>query len=181
MIRRVRYDRFDKDIARGEANMYTKILLPLDGSDLSHQAIPHAVAVATGIGAEVALLQVIDSVAHIISETTPATIEPVPSGELTVEIAESAVQAQRDAAQVNLDTAKALIAEGGIESTRISTEVVEGHASQAIEEAVERLACDLVIIASHGRSGIKRALLGSVADHVARNTPDAAVLLIRPQ
>jgi len=161
--------------------MYNKILLPLDGSDLSHQSIPHAVAVATGIGAEIALVQVIDSVAHIISETTPATIEPVPSGELTVEIAESAVQAQRDAAQANLDAAKAQIVEGGIDGARVTTEVVEGNATQAIEEAVERLGCDLVIIATHGRSGIKRVLLGSVADHVARNTPDAAVLLIRPQ
>lgn len=161
--------------------MYKKILLPMDGSELSHQSIPHAVAVATGIGAEVALLQVIDSVAHIISETTPATIEPIPSGELTVEIAESAVEGQRQAAQANLDAAKDEIVAGGIEAARVSTEVIEGNASQAIEEAVERLGCDLVIIASHGRSGIKRALLGSVADHVARNTPDAAVLLIRPQ
>ncbi|MBT5773788.1 MAG: universal stress protein [Dehalococcoidia bacterium] len=161
--------------------MYQKILLPLDGSDLSHQAIPHAIAVATGIDSEVTLLQVIDSVAHIISETTPATIEPVPSGELTVEIAESAVQAQREAAEVNLATATAQIVAGGIDAARISTEVVEGNASQAIEGAVERLGCDLVIIATHGRSGIKRVLLGSVADHVARNTPGAAVLLIRPQ
>lgn len=160
--------------------MYKKILLPLDGSDLSHQAIPHAVAVATGIGAEVVLLQVVDSVAHIISETTPATIEPIPSGELTVEIAESAVAAQREAAQADLDSVASQIVDGGIDAARISTEVIEGNASQAIEQAVERLGCDLVIIATHGRSGIKRVLLGSVADHVARNTPDAAVLLIRP-
>jgi nucleotide-binding universal stress UspA family protein len=160
--------------------MYKKILLPLDGSELSHQAIPHAIAVATGIDAEVALIQVIDSVVQIISETTPATIEPIPSGELTVEIAESAVAAQREAAQANLDAATAQIVAGGIEAARITTEVVEGNASQSIENAVERLSSDLVIIATHGRSGIKRLLLGSVADHVARNTPTAAVLLIRP-
>ena len=161
--------------------MYKKILLPLDGSALSHQAIPHAIAVATGIGAEVVLFQVIDSVAHIISETTPATIEPIPSGELTVEIAESAVEGQRQAAQANLEAVTAQIVAGGIDAARVSTEIVEGTASQSIEEAVERLGCDLVIIASHGRSGIRRVLLGSVADHVARNTPSAAVLLIRPQ
>ena len=160
--------------------MYKKILLPLDGSALSHQAIPHAIAVATGIGAEVVLFQVIDSVAHIISETTPATIEPIPSGELTVEIAESAVEGQRQAAQANLEAVTAQIVAGGIDAARVSTEIVEGTASQSIEEAVERLGCDLVIIASHGRSGIRRVLLGSVADHVARNTPSAAVLLIRP-
>ena len=161
--------------------MYQRILLPLDGSDLSHQAIPHAVAVATGIGAEITLFQVIDSVARIISETTPATIEPIPSGELTVEIAESAVEAQRQAAQANLEAATAQIVAGGIDAALITAEIIEGNASQAIEEAVERLGCDLVIIASHGRSGFKRALFGSVADHVARNTPNAAVLMIRPR
>jgi len=161
--------------------MYKKILLPLDGSALSHQAIPHAIAVATGIGVEVVLFQVIDSVAHLISETTPATIEPIPSGELTVEIAESAVEGQRQAALANLEAVTAQVVAGGIDAARVTTEIVEGTASQAIEEAVERLGCDIVIISSHGRSGIRRVLLGSVADHVARNTPSAAVLLIRPQ
>ena len=161
--------------------MYQRILLPLDGSDLSHQAIPHAIAVATGIGAGIVLFQVIDSVARIISETTPATIEPIPSGELTVEIAESAVEAQRQAAQANLEAVTAQIVAGGIDAALVTAEIIEGNASQAIEEAVERLGCDLVVIASHGRSGIKRALFGSVADHVARNTPNAAVLMIRPK
>jgi nucleotide-binding universal stress UspA family protein len=161
--------------------MYKKILLPLDGSALSHQAIPHAIAVATGIGVEVVLFQVIDSVAHIISETTPATIELIPSGALTVEIAESAVEGQRQAALANLEAAIAQFVAGGLDAARVTTEIVEGTASQAIEEAVERLGCDIVIISSHGRSGIRRVLLGSVADHVARNTPSAAVLLIRPQ
>jgi nucleotide-binding universal stress UspA family protein len=161
--------------------MYKKILLPLDGSDLSYQAVSHAIAVATGIGAKVILFQMIDSVAHIISETTTATIEPISSGGITVEIAESAAVAQREDAQVNLEAAVERIVAAGIDAARISTEVIEGHASQAIEEAVERFGCDLVIIASHGHSGICRVLLDSVADHVARNTPGAAVLLIRPQ
>jgi len=161
--------------------MYNKILLPLDGSDLSHKAISHAVAVATGLSAEIVLLQVIDSVAHIISETTPATIEPIPSGELTVEIAESAVEGQRQAAQQNLDSARDQIVAGGIDAARVLTEVVEGAPAQAIEDAVARLGCDMIVIATHGRSGFKRAILGSVADHVARHTPTAAVLLIRPE
>ena len=63
----------------------------------------------------------------------------------------------------------------------MSIEVVEGQPAQSITDSVERLDCDLVVIATHGRSGLGRALLGSVADHVARHTPTAAVLLIRPQ
>ncbi len=161
--------------------MYQKILVPLDGSDLSHEAIPHAIQLATGSGAQVILLQVIDSVSQIIAETTPATIEPIPSGQLTVEIAESAVEGQRQAAEEILASAAERFVEGGIARDKITGQVSEGPAAQTIVDEVARLEADVVVIASHGRSGLGRALLGSVADHVARHTPNAAVLLIRPQ
>ena len=161
--------------------MYNKILLPLDGSDLSRQAISHTTELAKCFGTNVVLLQVIDSVAQIIAETTPASIEPIPSGQLTVEIAEIAVQGQREAAEANLAAVVGQLVQAGISEDKISIDIAEGAAAQAITQAVERLECDLVVIATHGRSGLGRALLGSVADHVARNTPSAAVLLIRPQ
>lgn len=161
--------------------MYNKILLPLDGSDLSHQAIPHTLELAKSFDAEVILFQVIDSVSQIIAETTPATIEPIPSGQLTVEIAESAVQGQRETAEANLAATVGRFVQGGVAEARVSIEIAEGQPAQAITDAVERLGCDLVVIATHGRSGLGRVLLGSVADHVARHTPNAAVLLIRPQ
>jgi len=161
--------------------MYNKILLPLDGSDLSHQAIPHTIELAKSFGAEVVLLQVIDSVSQIIAETTPATIEPIPSGQLTVEIAESAVEGQREAAEAILAAAVGQFAQAGVAEGKVSIQVTEGNAAQTITTEVERLECDLVVIATHGRSGLGRALMGSVADHVARHTPSAAVLLIRPQ
>jgi nucleotide-binding universal stress UspA family protein len=161
--------------------MYSKILVPLDGSDLSHQAIPHAIELAKSTGADVVLLQVIDSVAQIISETTPATIEPIPSGELTVEIAEEAVSGQREAAEANLAAAVGQFVQAGVPENKVSIEVSEGQAQSVIVSEVERLDADCVVIATHGRSGLGRVLLGSVADHVARHTPDAAVMLVRPR
>jgi nucleotide-binding universal stress UspA family protein len=161
--------------------MYSKILVPLDGSDLSHQAIPHAIELAKSTGADVVLLQVIDSVAQIISETTPATIEPIPSGELTVEIAEEAVSGQREAAEANLSAAVGQFVQAGVPENKVSIEVSEGQAQSVIVSEVERLGADCVVIATHGRSGLGRVLLGSVADHVARHTPDAAVMLVRPR
>jgi nucleotide-binding universal stress UspA family protein len=161
--------------------MYEKILLPLDGSELSHQALPHVGALANAFGAQVLLLQVVDSVAQIIAETTPATIEPIPSGELTVEIAESAVEGQRAAAQANLEDGVDRLVAAGVDRARVTTLVIEGQPAHAITEQVKEHGCDLVVIATHGRSGLGRVLLGSVADHVARHTPNAAVLLIRPQ
>ena len=61
----------------------------------------------------------------------------------------------------------------------VSTLVVEGDAGTAIVDTAQREACDVIVMATHGRSGIVRALLGSVADHVVRHA-DCAVLLCRP-
>lgn len=157
--------------------MYKKILLTLDGSEVATQAIPHASALAKATGAPVVVLQVIDSEAQIISQASGATIEPISMGTITVEIAREAVQAQRQAAQANLDAAKAVLAKDGV--TNVTTVVREGSPGDQIVEAVEKEGADVVVIATHGRTGIRRAILGSVADHVVRNTPTASVLLIR--
>jgi nucleotide-binding universal stress UspA family protein len=158
--------------------LYSKVLLTLDGSDLSRQAIPHAIAIAQATDAEVTLLQTIDSEAQMLSQSPGITIEPVPMGRITADTARDAVAAQRQAAEANLDAARAELAGAGVES--VVMEIREGEPSQTIVEAVEDLGIDLVVMATSGRSGFKRALLGSVADHVVRNTPTAAVLLIRP-
>ncbi len=158
--------------------MYRKILLTLDGSELSETAIPHAVSVAKAAGTPLVLLQVVDSVAHIMAQATPAGFD-LGGGAMTAQVAEEAVAAQRQGAQEFLDAAKAKIEAEGVAS--VSVEIVEGSAGDAIVDAAERLGCDLIVMATHGRSGLGRVLLGSVADHVVRNSPNAAVLLVRPR
>ena len=159
--------------------MYQKILLTHDGSDVTAAAIPHAITVANAAGAEVVVCQVIDSVAQIMSLMAPTTIEPLPAGGVTAEIAEESVAGQRAAAQQNLDAVKAALEAGGV--SRVSTLVVEGRAGEAICTVAAELGCDLVVMATHGRSGISRVLLGSVAEHVVRHVKDGAVLLVHPQ
>lgn len=157
--------------------MYSKILLTLDGSEVSQQAIPHAVTLAKQTGAEVILLQVIDSESQMLMRAAGATIEPIPVGQVTADIAHEAVQAEREDAETNLNAVKdAMIAQG---VGKVTTMVREGYASDEIVEAAEETGVDMVVIATHGRSGISRAILGSVADHVMRNTPSASVLLVR--
>lgn len=58
--------------------MYQKILLPLDGSDVSRRALRHASGLARATGGEVVLVQVIDSEAQVLAQTTTATIGPCP-------------------------------------------------------------------------------------------------------
>lgn len=157
--------------------MFDRILLPIDGSDLSEAAVEHAAALGEKFEATVIVLQVIDSEAQIIAHTAPATIEPLPSGQITAQIAHEAVEGQRTKARANIDRVAGELRDRGV---NVETTIVEGGPGDAICAAVEALDCDTVVMATHGRSGFKRAVLGSVADHVVRNTPDASVLLIRP-
>lgn len=157
--------------------MFSKILLPLDGSDLSSQAVEHAKALATATKASLVLLQVVDSEAQLISQASGITIEPLAMGEVTVDAARAAVAAQRAVAEEHLNAAKSAMEGAGLTVEAI---VREGQPGEQIVEAVEELGCDVVVIATHGRTGFRRAILGSVADHVVRHTPTASVLLIKP-
>lgn len=156
--------------------MYKKVLLTLDGSDLSALAVPHAAQIASTAGAAVVLLRVIDSVGHIIAQTTPAGFEPMP-GAVTAELAQEAVAGQRAAAERDLTTVAQQLNAQGV--SRVDLEIVEGVPGDAVVDAADRLGCDLIVMATHGRSGLGRAVLGSVADHVVRHTK-CAVLLVRP-
>ncbi|MEX2374270.1 MAG: universal stress protein [Dehalococcoidia bacterium] len=157
--------------------MFSKILLPLDGSELSSQAVEHAKALATATKASIVLLQVVDSEAQLISQASGITIEPLAMGEVTVDAARAAVGAQRAVAEENLGAARSALEDAGI---TVETVVREGDPGEQIVEAVDELGCDVVVIATHGRTGFRRAILGSVADHVVRHTPTASVLLIKP-
>lgn len=157
--------------------MYSKILLPLDGSDLSREAIEHAKQLAVIAKAPVVLIQVIDSEEQLITQASGITIEPMAMGEVTVDAARMAVAAQREAATANLEAARAELSAAGVES---SIEIRQGRAGDEIVEAAGEHGCDVVVMATHGRTGFRRAILGSVADHVARHTQNASVMLIKP-
>jgi len=156
--------------------VYKKILLTHDGSDLAGQAIRHAAGIAKATGAEVVVLQVVDSVAQLMAQMTTGTIEPLPAGPLTAEIAQESVSGQHQLAEQNLGHVRDALMEQGV--GKVSMVVVEGRPEDAIVQAVQDLGCDLVVISTHGRTGFRRAMMGSVADHVIRHTPNAPVLVI---
>ncbi len=156
--------------------MYEKILLTHDGSDLAGLAIKHAAGIAKAMGAEVIVLQVVDSVSQLMAQMTTGTIEPLPAGPLTAEIAQESVSGQHQLAEQNLGHVRDQLMQQGVE--KVSMVVVEGRPEDAIVQAVTELGADLVVISTHGRTGFRRAVMGSVADHVVRNTPNSPVLVI---
>lgn len=153
---------------------YQRILVALDGSELAGALIPHAQEIASRTGAEVVLLRVVDSVTRVITMTTPAGY-PMP-GDLTVEIAEDTVRVQRASATEQLEAIAGRLREAGISSVRAL--IAEGEPGLEIVAAAEELDCDLVLLATHGRGGLGRALLGSVTDHVTRHLSSAAALIV---
>ncbi len=127
--------------------MYEKVLLALDGSGLSASAVPHVLAVAQPLGAEVMVLQVVDAVGHIVSQYTPAGFEPGP-GRVVAEIAERAVDAQRTAAEQHLNEVNRQLEAEGV--ANVSIEIVEGSPGDMICDRAEELGCDLVVIRTAG-------------------------------
>lgn len=154
---------------------YRSLLVALDGSEVSEALVPHAREIARRSGARVTLLRVIDSPFRIVTMTTPAGYPLTPG--LTEEAAENIVRAQRSAAEEHL----AGLADG-LQSAGVSVarRIAEGEPAESILAVADELDCDLVFLATHGRGGLGRALLGSVTDSVARHLSGAPALIVPP-
>lgn len=153
-----------------------RLLLPLDGSDVSEAAVPHAAFLARALEAELVLLRVTDSEADILAASMPVGAPPTAS--ISAEQAQRMANDERQVAAESLRALAASLRERGL--TSVGVEVVDGNAAAAILDAADRLGVDVVVMATHGRGGLGRLLLGSVADAVVRGSERAAVLLVRP-
>jgi nucleotide-binding universal stress UspA family protein len=144
---------------------FRSILVPLDGSPLAEQAVPLAASIAQRGGGKLRLI--------LVHELALPPLDPG-AGKLFV----SMELASRKSEQAYLRGIQAKLREGG---TRLSSAVMlDGKAGPRLAQYVHELGIDLVVMATHGRGGIQRAWLGSVADHLIRNL-DVPVLLVRPK
>lgn len=133
--------------------MYKLILLPLDGSSLAEQALPHALAQAKIFQADLILLRVY-----------PTTTEKPALYKEAIEKAEELV---RLSAKNYLERVAASIQESSI---AVETAVIDGVSHEAILRFAEEKGVDLIVISSRGQSGFNRWIMGSVADRVIRGT-----------
>lgn len=142
--------------------MYTHILCTLDGSPLAEQALPHALTMAKMFGARLTLLRVV--------EVPPLPVLPELA---TVEI-ELLPQLEQEA-RAYIEQKVAELKEEGVV---VQGDVVEGRAAEAIADYASENNVDLIVMATHGRSGLSRWAFGSVAERVLRQA-HCPVLLIR--
>ena len=142
--------------------MYKRILVPLDGSPLSEAILPHVRVIAQGMDSEMLLL-------HVIPTSAPEFSSPSPP------FARNLVQDQRRDATRYL---KDLCAKLERDSARVTYLIREGAVSETILEVAELMQADMIAMSTHGRSGVRLLLLGSVTYDVVRHSP-LPVLVIR--
>jgi nucleotide-binding universal stress UspA family protein len=147
--------------------MYTRILVPLDGSELSECSLEHIKELAAVGGvSEVVLLRVVEPLA-------PNDAAAWSGSGYTI----TDVQNKNKASALDyLSRLAAKLTDQGI-TTR--SEVIEGRAAESILDYADENKMELIVISTHGRSGISRWTFGSVADKVVRHS-HIPVLVISP-
>lgn len=139
--------------------MYTRILLPTDGSETTDRALEHALDLAGRYDAELHVLYVVDATVFANDVETGTIVE------------EFETMGNRIVDQTSQQAADA-----GIEPAR--TTVVRGTPHERILEYIDENDVDLVVMGTHGRTGLDRYLLGSVTEKIVRLS-DAPVLTVR--
>jgi nucleotide-binding universal stress UspA family protein len=152
--------------------MFKKILVCLDGSELAEKVLPYAVEQARHFKSELKLLRIIHE-PSIISLAIPG----MPAMPMETSGMERQITREEQEAESYLKKlADKILKE---EKIKVSYDQTLGIAGPSIIEFANSNAIELIAIATHGRSGPSRAVLGSVADYVIRNTA-VPLLLIRP-
>jgi nucleotide-binding universal stress UspA family protein len=160
--------------------MYKKILVPLDGSKLAECALPHVEELAKGCDTEEVILV---SVTERVQDygVLERSVQAMPSGWLLPGqplskrlVPEAFGKKERQAQRYLGRIAKKMEAKG----LNVSTEVLLWKPAEAIVGYAKQSGCDLIVMASHGRSGPSRWAHGSVADKVLRSSC-IPVLMIR--
>jgi nucleotide-binding universal stress UspA family protein len=131
--------------------MYDRILLPTDGSDGTSVAVDHAIDIATTYDASLHALFVVD-------ETVGANAA-VPG----------AIDALKQGGRAAVDEIVSRARAGGVDTVEGS--VIEGLPHQAIVTMTDEDDIDLIVMGTHGRSGLDRYLIGSVTERVVRSSP----------
>ncbi|MCA6106321.1 universal stress protein [Bradyrhizobium cenepequi] len=149
--------------------MYANILLSTDGSDVARKGVKHGIALANALNAKVTVITV----------TEPLTVDYgsghagwIPSQEMF----DSFDAARKEGAGRVLDEVRAMAEQIGMSAELLH--VPNAHPATAIIETAKSRGCDLIVMASHGRRGLRKLLLGSQTSEVLADG-SVPVLVVR--
>lgn len=128
--------------------MYKRILVPLDGSEASERAIPEAEFLVERGGGELVLVSAAES------------------GQLALRLTNMVEERAWRQCEMYLKSRSALLKPTTAHRTLV---LQPGNVGELLVETADELGCDLIVLTSHGRNGLGRQVLGSVAEEVARN------------
>lgn len=147
--------------------MFQHILLPVDGSETSLLAVDKAAAIAKSFGAQVTAVYVLD---------------PYPFASAGPDFAFGQAQyatALNQEAEDALKTVQARFEQAGVV---VSTRIVDAYAVwKGIIESAEEVGADLIVMGSHGRRGVEKLMLGSVAQRVVSNAGTSVLIVHHPK
>jgi nucleotide-binding universal stress UspA family protein len=155
--------------------VFDKMLVPLDGSEVAERILPYAIEMAKRCGSKVTLLEMVESLSEAMA-TIPAADPVMVTPEMTESIVEG-VKAEEDSAKQYLARVAQQFKQEGVEAGWV---VMAGSPGNEIINYATGAGIDVIAMSSHGRGGLSRAILGSVADHVIHHTT-VPVLVVRHQ
>ncbi|OGP91765.1 MAG: hypothetical protein A2Z19_04565 [Deltaproteobacteria bacterium RBG_16_54_18] len=139
---------------------YKKILVPLDGSEISEAILPEIEKLASAFGSTICLLYVVPLA------IIPGSMEPIANYQTITE-------ALTHEGEEYLRKMETRLKGKGFP---VESHVQQGNEAQQILERCEREDIDLIAMSTHGRSGVRRWLLGSVAEKVIRHSTKPILL-----
>ena len=148
--------------------MYSRILVPIDGSNPSVLALTEAIKLAKALHACIRLMHVIDS--------SPSSAVALEGWDFP-----AALESARTAGQQLLTEAQARVSREGIEVDTALIEAVAETAGACIIGKAREWHADLIICGTHGRRGLERLLMGSDSEYVLRHAPVPVLLIRAPQ
>jgi len=144
--------------------MYQRIMVAVDGSETAERGLKEAITLAKEQRARLAIVHVIDIVVVFGAGQFPGTY----------------VEATHELARDTIDHARKTAQAAGVEAEILSPEIVTAgyHVADTIAQLARDWNADLLVVGTHGRRGVSRLLIGSVAERIARVAP-CPLLLVR--
>jgi len=145
--------------------MFNDILVPLDGSELSERALPMAQGLAKSSEATVHLIQMISREHEL---TAGRGTESAPAAEYEMDMARRLTETKLNSGKTYLESIGSQLQGAGI---KVETEftVKAGNPAENIIAYAKEHSINLVVMSTHGHGGIRRMLMGSVADRVVHS------------
>jgi nucleotide-binding universal stress UspA family protein len=148
--------------------VYRKILIATDGSDLANRAVEHGLVLAKAVGAEVVFVTV--------TEMWSALEMSREAGKKVLHAIETYEKVEADRATTVLTAATDRAAAAGVRAE--TRHVSDMRPSEGIIDAARDTGADLIVMATHGRRGVNRVLLGSQTNEVVTHS-ETPVLVLR--